>query len=61
MSFLVKGLEMPECCTACPGFLISCGEPTEFLCGFTYGELDGRTIGKPDWCPLEEVPESEGE
>ena len=53
MSILIKGMEMPSNCIECPfcdGEYGTCGCMKDFRVG---GADD-----KPDWCPLEEVPET---
>lgn len=52
--------DMPECCAdcACSYFERSCKE-LNLICGAT-GE-DANNVGKPDWCPLQKLPERETE
>ena len=64
MSVLIKGMRMPENCIKCP---------MQFggMCYVMPAEVDeGRVAptveeawkqGKPDWCPLIEIPESHGD
>ena len=62
MSVLIKGMKMPENCLNCP---------MQFggWCYVAPAEIDERVAptvdeaweqGKPDWCPLVEVPEKHG-
>lgn len=62
MSVVVRGMEMPENCLKCP---------MQFggWCYVSPPEIDERVAptvdeavekGKPDWCPLVEVPEKHG-
>lgn len=53
--------DMPECCADC-----YCGyferdtkEQLNLVCGAT-GE-DANNVGKPDWCPLHELPKKKEE
>lgn len=64
MSVLIKGMEMPKECRECP--MMDYGTMT----GETYCEVNGKTLaesyrtiefdGRPDWCPLVELPEKHG-
>lgn len=48
--------EMPECCADCScGYFESGTKKLNLICGAT-GE-DANNVGKPDWCPLRELPE----
>ena len=48
--------EMPECCADCScGYFESGTKKLNLICGAT-GE-DANNVGKPDWCPLLELPE----
>lgn len=48
--------EMPECCADCScGYFESDTKKLNLICGAT-GE-DANNVGKPDWCPLRELPE----
>ena len=57
MSLLIKGMEMPSRCFACPMCDVDC-------CGIShasyieYREVDVDTAmnGRPDWCPLAPIP-----
>jgi len=56
MSVLVKGMEMPKCCSMCNfnnqwGYCLAYGCGTERGC---------PNHDKPDWCPLIEVPTPHG-
>ena len=56
MSVLIKGMDMPETCFDCAMFVSGwCDAMDKDL---TY-EI-GKT-GKPDWCPLVEVPTPHGD
>ncbi len=64
MSILIKGMRMPENCIKCP---------MQFggMCYVMPAEVDERRVaptveealkqGKPDWCPLVEIPEPHGD
>jgi hypothetical protein len=64
MSILIKGMRMPENCIKCP---------MQFggMCYVMPAEVDESRVaptveeawkkGKPDWCPLVEIPEPHGE
>lgn len=48
--------EMPECCADCScGYFERGTKKLNLICGAT-GE-DANNVGKPDWCPLRELPE----
>lgn len=48
--------EMPECCADCScGYFERGAKKLNLICGAT-GE-DANNVGKPDWCPLVELPE----
>lgn len=48
--------EMPECCADCScGYFESGTKKLNLVCGAT-GE-DANNVGKPEWCPLRELPE----
>ena len=63
MSILIKGMRMPENCIKCP--MQSGG-----MCYVMPAEVDESRVaptveealkqGKPDWCPLVEIPEPHG-
>ena len=64
MSILIKGMRMPEECRDCPleMYYMNCGDTR---CRATNKLLadDYRAIpfsGRPDWCPLVEVPAPHG-
>ena len=64
MSVLIKGMRMPENCIKCP---------MQFggMCYVMPADVDESRVaptveeawkqGKPDWCPLVEIPESHGD
>ena len=64
MSILIKGMRMPENCIKCP---------MQFggMCYVMPAEVDESRVaptveaawkqGKPDWCPLVEIPEPHGD
>ena len=64
MSVIVKGMQMPSECRKC--FAMDYGTMT----GETYCKVNGKTLaesyrpigfdGRPDWCPLVELPEKHG-
>lgn len=48
--------DMPECCVdCCCGYFERYTKELNLVCGAT-GE-DANNVGKPDWCPLRELPE----
>ena len=48
--------DMPECCADCyGGYFERDTKELNLVCGAT-GE-DANNVGKPDWCPLRELPE----
>lgn len=48
--------DMPECCAdCCCGYFERDTKELNLVCGTT-GE-DANNAGKPDWCPLRELPE----
>ena len=48
--------DMPECCADCHcGYFERDTKELNLVCGAT-GE-DANNVGKPDWCPLRELPE----
>lgn len=48
--------DMPECCADCYcGYFERGTKELNLVCGAT-GE-DANNVGKPDWCPLRELPE----
>ena len=52
--------EMPECCADCYcGYFERDTKELNLVCGAT-GE-DANNVGKPDWCPLRELPEKKEE
>lgn len=64
MSVLIKGMEMPKDCRDCPMemFYINCGDTrcraTNKLLAEEYRIIPFS--GRPDWCPLVEVPTPHG-
>ena len=56
MAKAVLIMDMPECCAECACSYFERGsKELNLICGAT-GE-DANNIGKPDWCPLRELPE----
>lgn len=52
--------DMPECCADCYcGYFERSTKELNLVCGAT-GE-DANNVGKPDWCPLLELPERKEE
>ena len=48
--------DMPECCADCPCSFFERDNPIlNLICGVT--QEDAYNVGKPDWCPLQELPE----
>ena len=65
MSILIKGMEMPEDCRDCPleMYYMNCGE-TRCRAENKILAEDFKAIpfdGRPDWCPLVEVPAQHGD
>lgn len=65
MSILIKGMEMPEDCRECPleQYYMNSGE-TRCRAGNKILADNFKTIpfdGRPDWCPLIEVPAPHGD
>lgn len=56
MAKAVLVMDMPECCADCYcGYFERDTKELNLVCGAT-GE-DANNVGKPDWCPLQELPE----
>lgn len=56
MSKAVLVMDMPECCADCPCSFFERDNPIlNLICGVT--QEDAYNVGKPDWCPLRELPE----
>ena len=56
MAKAVLVMDMPECCVdCCCGYFERYTKELNLVCGST-GE-DANNVGKPDWCPLRELPE----
>ena len=56
MAKAVLVMDMPECCVdCCCGYFERYTKELNLVCGAT-GE-DANSVGKPDWCPLRELPE----
>ena len=56
MSKAVFVMDMPECCADCPCSFFERDNPIlNLICGVT--QEDAYNVGKPDWCPLRELPE----
>ena len=56
MAKAVLIMDMPECCAdCCCGYFERYTKELNLVCGAT-GE-DANNVGKPDWCPLRELPE----
>lgn len=61
MSVLIKGMEMPTRCFACP---LCIGEENDWSCAISHGpyieyrviETDIAIDTCPDWCPLVSIP-----
>ena len=59
MAVLIKGMEMPKSCAGCYMFLHGIDMEGHLWqeCALKERDLDDPFgIGKPDWCPLVEVP-----
>lgn len=49
-------MDMPECCADCPCSFFERDNPIlNLICGVA--QEDAYNVGKPDWCPLRELPE----
>lgn len=49
-------MDMPECCADCAcSYFERDTKELNLICGAT-GE-DANNVGKPDWCPLRELPD----
>lgn len=60
MAKAVLVMDMPECCADCYcGHFERGTKELNLVCGAT-GE-DANNVGKPDWCPLRELPEKKEE
>lgn len=56
MAKAVLVMDMPECCVdCCCGYFERYTKELNLVCGAT-GE-DANNVAKPDWCPLQELPE----
>lgn len=56
MAKAVLVMNMPEYCTDCPCSFFERDNPIlNLICGVT--QEDAYNVGKPDWCPLRELPE----
>ena len=56
MSKAILVMDMPECCADCPCSFFERDNPKlNLICG-PEGE-EANNVGKPDWCPLLELPE----
>lgn len=53
MSVLIKGMDMPKRCVDCPIYFAG-------LCSVRLQNGKCPLDGRPDWCPLEEVPVPHG-
>ena len=64
MSILIKGMKLPKDCRDCPmeTFYVNCGDTrcraTNKLLAEEYNVIPFS--GRPDWCPLVEVPTPHG-
>lgn len=55
MSKSILVIDTPECCGKCPCFL----EVATDCCGVNGKDIDSH--GKPDWCPLRDLPKERDE
>ena len=56
MSKAVLVMDIPECCADCPCSFFERDNPIlNLICGVT--QEDAYNVGKPDFCPLRELPE----
>lgn len=52
----VLAMDMPECCADCPcSFFERDNSILNLIC--CVAQEDAYNVGKPDWCPLWELPE----
>lgn len=57
MSKAILVIDMPECCADCPCSFFERDNPKlNLICGIE--QEDAYNVGKPDWCPLKEMPET---
>ena len=60
MAKAVLVMDMAECCADCPCSFFERDNPIlNLICGVT--QEDAYNVGKPDWCPLRELPERKEE
>ena len=53
-------MDISECCADCPCSFFERDNPIlNLICGVT--QEDAYNVGKPDWCPLRELPEKKEE
>lgn len=58
MSKAVLVMDISECCADCPCSFFERDNPIlNLICGVT--QEDAYNVGRPDWCPLRELPEKE--
>lgn len=56
MAKAILVMNMPESCADCPCSFFERDNPIlNLICGVT--QEDAYNVGKPDWCPLRELPE----
>ena len=56
MAKAVLVMDISECCADCPCSFFERDNPIlNLICGVT--QEDAYNVGKPDWCPLRELPE----
>ena len=56
MDKAVLVMDISECCADCPCSFFERDNPIlNLICGVT--QEDAYNVGKPDWCPLRELPE----
>lgn len=64
MSVLIKGMQMPSDCGECPLSIYhertgkTWCRPADGILAENYNPID--FYGRPDWCPLAELPEKHG-
>lgn len=58
MSILIKGMEMPKCCSKCDLRVIAIG--LDFQCAISGETVDDYYSSKHPKCPLIEVPTPHG-
>jgi hypothetical protein len=63
MGVMVKDMAMPCSCWECNFLSMEAGLYIDYICECVQRSVDNEIVvkGKPDWCPLEEVPTPHGD